>query len=82
MVCGNCRKTTQAQLPAEIAGQFGPQLAALVAYLTVVCLMPRRVVEWLLAQVLGIQISLGNTQNCWEEAARPWPPRARNWKGN
>jgi hypothetical protein len=33
-------------------------LAALIAYLTVVCRMPRRVVEALLRQVLGIEISL------------------------
>ena len=46
------------------------QLAALIAYLTVVCRMPRRVVEELLAQVLGIQISLGSTQKCWEEASQ------------
>jgi hypothetical protein len=37
-------------------------LAALIAYLTVVCRMPRRVVEALLGQVLGIEISLGSTQ--------------------
>jgi transposase len=70
VVCGRCGKTTRAALPPEIAGQFGPQLAALVAYLTVVCRMPRRVVEALLAQVLGVDISLGSTQKCWEEASR------------
>ena len=32
--------------------------------------MPRRVVEALLAQVLGIEISLGSTQKCWEEASQ------------
>jgi transposase len=45
-------------------------LAALIAYLTVVCRMPRRVVEALLGQVLGIEISLGSTQKCWEEASQ------------
>ena len=44
VVCGHCGKTTRAPLPAEIAGHFGPQLAALIAYLTVVCRLPRRVV--------------------------------------
>src|SRR4029077_10163597 len=53
VVCGHCGKTTREPLPNEIAGHFGPQLAALIAYLTVVCRMPRRVVEALLAQVLG-----------------------------
>jgi hypothetical protein len=70
VVCGHCGKTTRAPLPAEIAGHFGPQLAALIAYLTVVCRMPRRVVEALLGQVLGIEISLGSTQKCWEEASQ------------
>jgi transposase len=70
VVCGRCGKTTHAPLPEEIAGHFGPQLAALIAYLTVVCRMPRRVVEALLAQVLGIEISLGSTQKCWEEASQ------------
>jgi len=70
VVCGRCGKATSARLPEEIAGHFGPQLAALIAYLTVVCRMPRRVVEALLAQVLGIEISLGSTQKCWEEASQ------------
>jgi transposase len=70
VVCGHCGKTTRAPLPEEIAGHFGPQLAALIAYLTVVCRMPRRVVEALLAQVLGIELSLGSTQKCWEEASQ------------
>ena len=70
VVCGHCGKTTRAPLPAEIAGHFGPQLAALIAYLTVVCRLPRRVVEALLARVLGIEISLGSTQKCWEEASQ------------
>jgi transposase len=70
VVCSHCGKTTRAPLPEEFAGHFGPQLAALIAYLTVVCRMPRRVVEALLAQVLGIEISLGSTQKCWEEASQ------------
>ncbi|MCW5979537.1 MAG: IS66 family transposase, partial [Bryobacteraceae bacterium] len=70
VVCGHCGKTTREPLPEELAGHFGPQLAALIAYLTVVCRLPRRVVEALLAQVLGIQISLGSTQKCWEEASQ------------
>ena len=70
VVCGHCGKTTHAPLPEEIAGHFGPQLAALIAYLTVVCRMPRRIVEALLAQVLKIEIGLGSTQKCWEEASQ------------
>src|SRR6516225_7333325 len=69
-VCPECGQSTRATVPAEATGHFGPQLTALIAYLTVVCRMPRRVVEALLAQVLGIQISLGSTQKCWEEASQ------------
>jgi transposase len=70
VVCPKCRESTRAGLPQEATGQFGPQLTALIAYLTVVCRMPRRVVEALLEQVLGIELSLGSTQKCWEEASQ------------
>jgi transposase len=70
VVCPECGESTRAAVPEETAGHFGPQLTALIAYLTVVCRMPRRVVEALLAQVLGIEISLGSTQKCWEEASQ------------
>ena len=63
------RRTTQAPLPAQIAGQFGPQLTALIAYLTVVCRLPRLVVQRLLEGALQIPISLGSTQKAWEEAS-------------
>lgn len=67
--CRACGQTTQAALPAEIVGQFGPQLTALIAYLTVVCRMPRLVVQRFLEGVLQIPISLGSTQAAWEEAS-------------
>lgn len=70
VVCPECGESTRATVPEEALGHFGPQLAALIAYLTVVCRMPRRVVEALLGQVLGIEISLGSTQKCWEEASQ------------
>lgn len=70
VLCPECGQSTRAALPEEATGQFGPQLTALVAYLTVVCRMPRRVVEALLGQVLGIEISLGSTQKCWEEVSQ------------
>ena len=68
VVCRACGKATQAELPQEALGHFGPQLTALIAYLTVVCRMPRRVVQEALEQVLGIPLSLGSIQNSWEEA--------------
>jgi transposase len=70
VICPECGESTRAAVPELAAGHFGPQLAALIAYLTVVCRMPRRVVEALLGQVLGIEISLGSTQKCWEEASQ------------
>jgi len=70
VLCPECGESTRAAVPEEATGNFGPQLTALIAYLTVVCRMPRRVVEALLAQVLGIEISLGSTQKCWEEASQ------------
>jgi len=70
VVCGDCGRTTRAPLPEEIAGQFGPQLTALIAYWTVVCRLPRRLVEGMLADVLGIEISLGSTQKAWEEVSQ------------
>ena len=70
VVCGHCGETTRMPLSDEIAGQFGPQLTALIAYLTVVCRLPRRLVEAMLADVLGIEISLGSTQKAWEEVSQ------------
>src|SRR5438067_5417052 len=68
--CRHCGKTTHAPLPDAIAGHFGPQLTALIAYWTVVCRLPRRLVEAMLADVLGIEISLGSTQKAWEEVSQ------------
>jgi len=67
--CPACGRTTLAPLPDELASQFGPQLTALIAYLTVVCRMPRLVVQRLLEGALQIPISLGSTQKAWEEAS-------------
>jgi transposase len=68
-VCPACGAMTQAALPAELEGQFGPQLTALIAYLTVVCRLPRAVVQRLLEGALQISMSLGSTQKAWEEAS-------------
>ena len=70
VVCKQCGKATQVPLPEEIRGDFGPQLTALIAYWTVVCRLPRRLVEAMLADVLGIEISLGTTQKAWEEVSQ------------
>lgn len=67
--CPSCGHTTLAALPEESVGQFGPQLTALIAYLTVVCRVPRLVVQRFLDGALQIPISLGSTQHAWEEAS-------------
>lgn len=67
--CPACGQTTLAALPEEHGSQFGPQLTALIAYLTVVCRLPRLVVQRFLAGALQIPISLGSTQHAWEEAS-------------
>ena len=67
--CPACGRTTLAPLPDDLASQFGPQLTALIAYLTVVCRVPRLVVQRLLAGAMQIPISLGSTQHAWEEAS-------------
>ena len=69
VICPECQQHTRAAVPEEARPQTGPQLTALIAYLTVLCRMPRRVTERLLEQVLGIDISLGSTQQCWEQAS-------------
>jgi len=67
--CPDCGAITLAPLPDEYANQFGPQLTTLIAYLTVVCRMPRLVVQRFLEGALQIPISLGSTQNAWEETS-------------
>ena len=69
VVCPQCGKATREAVPPEIQRQTGPQLTALAAYLTVVCRMPRRVMKDLTEQALGIPMSVGNTQACWEEVS-------------
>lgn len=44
-------------------------MTAVIAYLTVVCRMPRRMVQEFLEQVPGIPLSLGSIQNSWEETS-------------
>jgi len=44
-VCPDCGKATQTELPQEVQGHFGPELTALIACLTVVCRIPRRIVQ-------------------------------------
>jgi transposase len=70
VVCEHCQRTTQAPLPEEVRGNFGPHLTALIAYWTVVCRVPRRLVEVMLADVWSLEMSLGSTQKAWEEVSQ------------
>jgi len=74
LICPECGRPTQARLPEEVASQFGAHLTALMAYLTVICRLPRRVVWRLLEDVLQISLSVGSTQNAWEEASAAVAP--------
>ena len=65
----DCAHVTTAPLPPEVESSFGPQLVAWIAYMTVGCRMPRRMVQRFLEEMLGIGISLGSTQKAWEEAS-------------
>jgi transposase len=67
--CPGCGRTTRARLPQDVVGQFGPHLTGVIAYLTVVCRLPRSLVRQLLQGVLQIPISVGSTQKAWEEAS-------------
>lgn len=70
VVCGGCGNATRAPLSTDIAGQFGPRLTALIAYWTVSCRLPRRLVESMLSDVFAIEMSLGSTQKAWEEVSQ------------
>ena len=67
--CPGCGQMTRAAVPEEAQDQTGPRLTALVAYLTVVCRMPRRVVQRFLEQAMGIWLSVGSTQSCCEQTS-------------
>ena len=43
-----CGQTTQAPVPPEVRGHFGPRLTAALAYMTVICHIPRRALQCLL----------------------------------
>jgi hypothetical protein len=82
VVCPDGGKGTRAPLPEEVQPQYGPQLAALIAYLTVVCRMPRRAVEMFLTDALHISLSLGSVQTAWEETSEAVQSRTKNCNSN
>jgi transposase len=74
VICPDCGKIIWAPVPREILNQFGPKLTGLLAYLTVVCRMPRRKMEELLENVFATPISLGSTQKAVEETSTALQP--------
>jgi transposase len=59
--CAGCQHWTQGELPEGVpAGTFGPRLMALVAYMTGLLRLPKRPVQWLLRDVLGVEVALGS----------------------
>ena len=81
-VCPDCGKATQAELPQEAQGHFGPELTALIAYMTVVCRMPRRVCAGVARdRFWEYRFSLGSIQNSLGRSQRSGLPNpARNWR--
>ncbi len=74
ITCPDCGKVIWAPVPKEILNQFGPKLTGLIAYLTVICRMPRRKKEELLENVFATPISLGSTQKAVEETSAALQP--------
>lgn len=73
--CGKCGWVTRADLPADVpASPFGPGLMALCALLTAKFKMSRRDVEAFLADVLGIDISLGAVNDLCERVSEAVAP--------
>ena len=69
-VCTCCGRITHAPTPKEIRSHFGSKLTALIAFLTVVCRLPRRKAEELLRTVLDTPIALGSIQKSVQETSQ------------
>ena len=52
--------TLRGNTKAVPTGAFGPRLTALVAYMTGLLRLPKRPVQWVLEDVLGVKVSLGS----------------------
>lgn len=76
VLCPGCGQGTRAQVPVDTQGQFGPHLTALIAYLTVACRLPCRVVEEMLEHLLGIEIAWEHAEVLGKKPARRSPARA------
>src|ERR1700689_2699414 len=76
VICPECGESTRAAVPELAAGHFGPQLAALIAYLTwcAVC----RVAWWkpCWGRFWGLRSVWGARRSAGKKPVRRWPPRA------
>lgn len=57
--CDHCGALTQAPLPPEVVGAFGPRLVALVIYMTAGLRLSKRMVAKYLVDVLGVSMATG-----------------------
>jgi len=63
--CAKCGHETVEPIPAEVPrSNFGPNVTALISYLVGCGRMSRRKVQQLLAEVFGLEISLGAISEC------------------
>jgi transposase len=70
-----CGHSTKAQVPEEIArSNFGPRLAAIIAYLVAVMHLSRRQAEVFCQTLLGVNICLGSVQKLLEEMSDALEP--------
>lgn len=66
--CPGCGHCTWAEIPADVGVHaFGPNLTALVAYLSVCCRGSQRIIEEFVETVLQIPMSLGTVSNLEQE---------------
>ncbi len=68
LVCPHCGEGTRADLPPEVPRRgFGPRLTAMIAICTGKFRMSKRMVRELLADFLGVELSLGSVSNLEQE---------------
>lgn len=71
----NCGCQTTASLPDEVAqSSFGPRLTAIIAYMSAVMHVSRRGAKEFCETLLGMNISLGSTQNLLEHTSAAVEP--------
>jgi transposase len=80
-LCGRCGQVHRATLAPEVGrSAFGPRLTALVAYLTAVLHLPRRLVQDCFRTVFGVTLALGSTQNLLSQTSKALAPIDRALK--